>query len=80
MVQAIINLETRQERVVNTIKGKYGFKNKSEAVNFIVEQYEDRILEPELKPEYLERLDGIQKNNYSAFKDISELRRLLKNA
>lgn len=80
MVQAVINLETRQERVVNTVKGQHGFKNKSDAVNFIVKQYEEQILEPELRPEYKERLEQIKNGKYSTFANIDDLRSLIKDA
>jgi hypothetical protein len=55
MAQAIIKLGEHQERILAIIKGKYGFKNKSDAVNFLVEKYEEE-LEPELRPEYIEKL------------------------
>ena len=55
MAQAIIKLGEHQERILAIVKGKYGFKNKSDAVNFLVERYEEE-LEPELRPEYIEKL------------------------
>ena len=37
MVQAIIHLGEQEDRVLNIIKGKYGLKNKSEAINLVIE-------------------------------------------
>ena len=34
MAQAIINIGEREDRILTIIKGKYGIKNKSDAVNF----------------------------------------------
>jgi hypothetical protein len=48
MVQAIITLNEHENRVLNIIKGKFGLKNKSEAVNLIISEYEKEFLEPEL--------------------------------
>ncbi|MDD5181847.1 MAG: DUF2683 family protein [Candidatus Nanoarchaeia archaeon] len=64
MVQAIVSLGENEARVLNIIKGKFGLKNKSEAVNLVIEKYEENFLEPELKPEYTEKLAKIVKGKY----------------
>ncbi len=56
MVQALIHLNEHENRVLNIVKGKYGLKNKSEAISLIVEEYERNLLEPELRPEYVEKM------------------------
>jgi hypothetical protein len=61
MVQAIINLGEYEDRILTIIKGKFGFKNKSEAVNFVIDKYEEEFLESELRPEYIEKAKGIMK-------------------
>jgi hypothetical protein len=61
MVQAIINIDERTNRILNIIKAKYGLKDKSAAINRMAIEYEKEILEPELKPEYIEKLKGIKK-------------------
>lgn len=75
MVQAIINLNEYGDRILNIVKGKFGLKNKSEAVNMIIDKYGDELLEPELKPEFLEELKRIEKEKHFEFKDINDLRR-----
>jgi len=64
MVQAIVSLGENEARVINIIKGKFGLKNKSEAINLIIEKYEESFLEPELRPEYTEKLAKIVKGKY----------------
>ena len=64
MVQAIINLKDEEDRVLNIVKGKYGLKNKSEAINLIIKQYEESFLEPELRPEYKDKLLKIVKGKH----------------
>jgi hypothetical protein len=59
MVQAIINIEEHTNRILNIIKAKYGLKDKSAAIDFMATQYEEEILEPELKPEYVEKAKKI---------------------
>lgn len=76
MVQSIINIEEKEDRILNIVKAKYGLKNKSDAVALVVKIYEQSFLEPELRPEYLKKLKKIEKEGYGeTFKSIDELRR-----
>ena len=75
MVQNIIELGEREDRILNIVKAKFGLKNKSEAIAFIAQTYEDSFLEPELKPEYIEKLQKIRKGKYIKFNSIDELRK-----
>jgi hypothetical protein len=61
MVQAIVDIDERTNRVLNIIKAKFGLKDKSEAIDRMAEQYEEMILEPELKPEYVAKAKRIMK-------------------
>ena len=61
MFQAIINIEDKTNRILNIIKAKYGFKDKSQAIDMMARQYEQNILEPELRPEYIKRAKKIMK-------------------
>jgi len=80
MVQAIVNIGEYEDRVLTIIKGKFGFKNKSEAVNFVIDRYEEELLEPRLKPEYIEKLSKIKNQKGIKFKSIDELRKSIENA
>ena len=75
MVQNIINIGEREDRILNIVKAKFGLKNKSDAVALIAKTYEESFLEPELKPEYLEKLAQIRKGKYIKFNSINELRK-----
>jgi len=75
MVQNIIEIGEREDRVLNIVKAKFGLKNKSEAVAIITQTYEESFLEPELRPEYLEKLQKIRKGKYFKFDSIDELRK-----
>ena len=74
MVQSIINMNDREDRILNIVKAKFGLKNKSQAVALILKIYEDSFLEPELRPEYIEELEKIKKGKYFEFEDINDLR------
>ena len=75
MVQNIIEIGEREDRVLNIVKAKFGLKNKSEAVAIIAQTYEESFLEPELRPEYLEKLQKIRKRKYFKFDSIDDLKK-----
>lgn len=72
MVQAIITLDEHENRVLNVIKGKFGLRNKSEAVSLIINEYEKELLEPELRPEYVEKMKKRQKEPTVEIKDFKK--------
>lgn len=72
MVQAIITLGENEARVINIIKGKFGLKNKSDAISLIIEKYEEEFLEPNLKPEYKAKLSSIAKGKYLSKKEFEK--------
>ena len=61
MVQAIINIKESTNRILNILKAKYGLKDKSQAIDLMANEYEQEILEPELRPEYIEKAKKIMK-------------------
>ena len=77
MVQNIIDIGEHQDRIINIVKAKYGLKTKSEAINLIADVYEETFLEPELRPEYIERLNNIKKEKGIKFRNITELRKII---
>jgi len=79
MVQAIVNLGENEDRVIMVVKGKFGLKNKSEAINLIIDKFGQEILEPELRPEYKDRILKIDKGKFKRFSSIQELREEIEN-
>ena len=75
MVQSIIDIDENEDRILNIVKARYGLKNKSQAVALITKIYGESFLEPELRPEYLEKLQKIRKGKYHRFNNIEDLRR-----
>ena len=80
MVQAINNIEEQTNRVLNIVKAKFGLKDKSQAINVIAQQYEQKLLEPELRPEYIEKLSTIKQEKGLKFKNVQQLREHIENA
>ena len=75
MVQAVINIRERANRILNIVKAKYGFKDKSQAIEHVIEKYESAFLEPELRPEYTEKLEKVRKGKYTKFSSVEELKK-----
>ncbi len=61
MVQAIVNINDEANRVLNIVKAKHGLRTKSEAINIVVNEYGKLLLEPELRPEFIEKMKTRQK-------------------
>ena len=61
MTKALINLSEPGNRVLNIVKAKFGLKNKSEAIEHIIQVYEEENLEPELRPEFIEKILRVSK-------------------
>jgi hypothetical protein len=74
MVQAIINIDEHTNRILNIIKAKYGLKDKSSAIDLMATQYEEDILEPELKPEYVEKAKKIMRQKPVDVGSVENLR------
>lgn len=80
MVQAIINIDEHTNQILNIVKAKFGLKDKSSAIEVVVGKYEEEVLEPRLRPEYVQKLKKIQKQKGTRFKSVAELRRKIENA
>lgn len=72
MVQAVINIEENTNRVLNIVKAKFGLKDKSPAINLVVSEYEEMFLEPELRPEYKNKLAKIMKGRHLSRKSFEK--------
>ena len=78
MVKSTIDIPEIENRILNIVKGKYGFKNKEQAIIFILNKFVDN-LEPEIRPEYLNKLNKIDNEKGISFKNIDSLRKLIED-
>ncbi len=72
MPTAIVKLDEEANRVLNIIKAKYGLRDKSQAINRMAEEYEHELLEPELRPEFIEKMRQTGKEKTVKVRDIDE--------
>lgn len=61
MVQALIEINDNTNRVLNIVKAKFDLKDKGEAIEYVVSEYIEAENEPELKPEFIEKINEIKK-------------------
>ena len=64
MVQALIELDENTNRVLNIVKAKFGLNDKSEAIKAVIRYYIENEGEPELRPEFIERINKAEKGKF----------------
>jgi len=60
-VTALLNLSENTNRALSILKAKYQLRDKSQAVEYLVNKYIEDSRDPELKPEFLEELKRAEK-------------------
>ena len=75
MVQAIVNIDDHTNHILNIVKAKYNLRNKSKAIDMMATQYEENILEPELRPEYIEKALKIMEEKPIKVGTVEDLRK-----
>ena len=72
MVQALVKLGDNTNRVLNIVKAKYGLKDKSEAIEFVVTKYIEYEDEPDLRPEFIEKMKEIEQQESIRVDDFAK--------
>ena len=72
MVQALVELDENTNRVLNVVKAKYGLKDKGKAIELVVQKYIEEEDEPELKPEFINKIKEIEKQKSIRIKSFAE--------
>jgi hypothetical protein len=75
MPKAVIELSEHANRIVNVVKARDGLRGKSEAIERIVEEYEEKILDPAFRPEFVEDVQRILKGKFKKGKSPDEILR-----
>lgn len=72
MVQALVQIDENTNRVLNVVKAKYDLNDKGEAIELLVSKYIEEENEPELRPEFIEKINQIQKQKSIKVKDFNK--------
>jgi len=70
MVQNIIKLSERENRIVNMVKAKYGMKNKNQSLGFIIQTFAKHFM-----PESLQPLEKPGRPSRKRIESVEELRK-----
>lgn len=72
MVQALVEIDENTNRVLNIVKAKFDLKDKGEAIIHVVNDYIEYENEPELKPEFIEKMKKIMKQKSVRVNDFAK--------
>ena len=70
MVQAMINISKQTNQILNIVKARHNLKDKSDAIERVVLDYGENMLEPELRPEFIEKMRKRQSEPTVKIKDF----------
>ena len=73
MPKAVVDLSEHANRIVNVVKARDGLRGKNEAIEAIVAAYEERILDPALRPEFVEDLQRVRRGPFRTIRSPAEL-------
>ena len=71
-MQALIELDENENRVLNIVKAKLGLNDKSEAIKVLIDYYVEHQNEPELRPEFIERIKKAEKGKFVKVSNFSK--------
>jgi hypothetical protein len=72
LVKAIVTLDERTNRILNVLKAKHGLRDKSQAINLMAQEFEACVMEPELRPEFVESLKASESERSVKVKDFEK--------
>jgi len=72
MVQALVEINGNTNRVLNIVKAKFDLKDKSRAIEFVVNEFVEHENEPELRPEFIQKMDKITKQKSIRVNDFAK--------
>ncbi|MBS3158478.1 DUF2683 family protein [Candidatus Woesearchaeota archaeon] len=79
MVQALVEIDDNTNRVLSVVKAKYGLRDKGEAIRYVVSEYIEQDAEPELRSEFIKKMEDIKNQKSIRVVDFAK-RYGLKNA
>ena len=70
MVQAMIQISDKANKILNIVKARYSLKDKSDAIEKVVIEFGEDFLEPQLRPEFIQNMKERQKEKTVKVKDF----------
>ena len=70
MVNAMIKISDEANQILNIVKARNNLKDKSEAIEHVALAYGEDLLEPKLRPEFIEKMKKRQLETTVKVKDF----------
>jgi len=74
-MKALLDIPQEVNQTLNIIKAQHNLKNKVEAITLVIDLYKEEHMEPELKPEFVEKIKKTEHLKGIPFKSVDELRK-----
>jgi hypothetical protein len=75
MVKAIVDIDEKTNKLLNTLKAQHGLKDKSQAINKLAAEYRELVLESGIRPEYAKKWRMIQKEEILRIGTVQDFRK-----
>jgi hypothetical protein len=73
MPKAVVELSDHANRVVNVVKARDGLRGKSEAIESIVIAYEEQLLEPAFRPEFVAEVQRVRRGKFRRVRSLDQV-------
>ena len=73
MPKTVVELSEHANRVVNVVKAREGLRGKSAAIERIVEEYEEKVLDPHLRPEFVTDMERVRKGRFRKVRSLDDV-------
>jgi hypothetical protein len=76
MVKAIVEIDEEADKVLRHLKVEYNLRDKSEAINLMAREFKRFVrVEPEVRPEYAEKLMRIHRGKRIRIGSVEDFRK-----
>jgi len=77
-MKALLDLPKEVNQTLNIIKAEHNLKNKAETISLVVNTYKEEHMEPQLRPEFVKKIQKTEHLKGIKFKSVDELRKRYK--
>ena len=75
MPKIVVELSEHASRVVDAVRAREGLRSTSAAIERIVEEYGEKVLDPQLRPEFVARVQRIRRGRFRKARSLDEIPR-----
>lgn len=68
----MIKISNQANQILNIVKAKNNLNDKSEAIELVIKEYGKDIMEPQLRPEFIEKMKRREKESTIEIKDFKK--------